>query len=77
MGTKVNPGKFDCYSAAEPDEPIFVLLARDPQAAVLVRQWADDRQKRTGVTEKVTEARKLAEDMDMWRFEHTAPPTKR
>lgn len=29
MGTKNNPGAFDCYANAEPDEPMFVLLARD------------------------------------------------
>ena len=28
MGTKNNPGRFDCYGNAEPDEPIFVLLGR-------------------------------------------------
>ena len=26
MGTKNNPGKFDCYANAKPDEPLFVLL---------------------------------------------------
>ena len=32
MGTKNNPGQFDCYRNAEPDEPMFVLLARDERA---------------------------------------------
>ncbi len=40
MGTKNNPGKFDCYAKAEPDEPMFVLLARDRIAPTLVRIWA-------------------------------------
>lgn len=40
MGTKNNPGKFDCYHKAEPDEPMFVLLGRDPQAAHLVSIWS-------------------------------------
>ena len=40
MGTKNNPGKFDCYEAAHPDEPMFVLLGRDPLAAHLVSIWA-------------------------------------
>lgn len=40
MGTKNNPGEFDCCKAAEPDEPTFVLLARDPAAANLVMAWA-------------------------------------
>lgn len=39
MGTKENPGKFDCYSKAAPDEPMFVLLARDPSAPYLVMAW--------------------------------------
>lgn len=43
MGTKNNPGKFDCYAAAEPDEPMFVMLGRDPHAYAAVRKWADDR----------------------------------
>lgn len=40
MGTKRNPAKYDCYKAAHPDEPMFVLLGRDPLAAQLVRIWA-------------------------------------
>lgn len=40
MGTKNRPGDFDCYSKAEPDEPMFVLLARDPCAHALVGLWA-------------------------------------
>ncbi len=40
MGTKANPGKFDCYAAAGDDEPLFVLLARDPFAIGLVLIWS-------------------------------------
>lgn len=40
MATKNDPGKFDCYAAAEPDEPMFHLLARDPVGSYLVRAWA-------------------------------------
>ena len=40
MSTKNNPGNFDCYANAAPDEPMFVLLARDPIAPILVRIWA-------------------------------------
>lgn len=39
MATKSNPGPYDCYANAEPDEPLFVLLARDPTADCLVRVW--------------------------------------
>lgn len=40
MGTKTNPGKFDCYHNAEPDEPMFTLLARDRLAPFLVSIWS-------------------------------------
>ena len=40
MGTKNNPGKFDCYANAEPDEPMFVLLGRDRLAGHLVSIWS-------------------------------------
>lgn len=40
MGTKNAPAPFDCYANALPDEPMFVLLARDPHAPALVRLWA-------------------------------------
>lgn len=40
MGTKNDPGDYDCYEKADPDEPMFVLLGRDPQAPFVVRAWA-------------------------------------
>jgi hypothetical protein len=43
MGTKTNPGDFDCYARAEPDEPLFTLLGRDPLAGILVMIWAEAR----------------------------------
>jgi hypothetical protein len=45
MGSKNNPGKFDCYANALPDEPMFVLLGRDPDFERLVREWAVQRQR--------------------------------
>lgn len=68
MGTKNNPGKFDCYKAAEPDEPMFVLLARDPQAPDLVRQWAARRQNTE--SKKAKEAFDCANAMIKWRKEN-------
>jgi len=41
MATKENPGRFDCYANARPNEPMFVLLGRDPVAWYLVLQWAE------------------------------------
>lgn len=69
MGTKLNPGKYDCYANAEPDEPMFVLLGRDPSAALLVRLWALIRHRNverpdTREAEKVAEALHCANTMD-------------
>lgn len=63
MGTKNNPGAFDCYANAAPDEPMFILLGRDPFAPLLVKLWAEMR-RRTGEDEaKCLEAEKCAVDM--------------
>lgn len=68
MGTKNNPGKYDCHEHALPDEPLFTLLARDPAAPSLVRAWADKREKLgTASTEKLAEARACADAMEAWR----------
>lgn len=76
MGTKNNPGQFDCYANAEPDEPMFVLLGRDPCAPTAVRDWADHRellidrgQKPESDRAMVKEARECAAAMDAWRKE--------
>ena len=79
MGTKNNPGKFDCYDAAKPDEPMFVLLARDRHAPQLVREWANLREaeladsmlsvtaeERAHKVAKIAEARACAQAMDEW-----------
>lgn len=71
MGTKNNPGSFDCYHAAEDDEPMFILLARDPFAPALVRLWAGLRETLDiGNPEKVFEALQCAEDMEHWASDH-------
>ena len=64
MGTKNNPGKFDCYANAGPDEPMFVLLGRDPMAPELVRAWADWREGEGEDPGIVEEARECAEVME-------------
>lgn len=43
MGTKKNPGKYDCLSKAEPDEPYFTLLGRDSSAPSLIIEWIRQR----------------------------------
>lgn len=67
MSTKNNPGPVDCYAAAEPDEPMFILLARDPRAAVLVNLWATMRSLAgDDTTGKAVTAFALADDMVAW-----------
>jgi len=66
MGTKNKPGTFDCYANAHPDEPMFVLLGRDPLAADLVEEWARRREAACGPSSKVEEARACAASMRKW-----------
>lgn len=66
MGTKNNPGKFDCYANAQPDEPMFVLLGRDPAACALVTLWADIREAMGEDPSKIAEARQCASALTRW-----------
>lgn len=65
MGTKNNPGKFDCYANADPDEPMFVLLGRDRHAPFLVMLWALLRRKRGEDEAIVNEAMQCANAMEV------------
>lgn len=60
MGTKANPGKFDCAEKAKAHEPRFTLLGRDPFAGPLVRMWAAFRESNVGMA-----ARAFAELCEM------------
>lgn len=83
MATKNNPGAFDCYANADPDEPIFVLKATDPLAPGTVRMWASryeihKRRKNKGYLtlrqeRKVAEAQKCADDMARWYEANVKP----
>lgn len=71
MGTQNNPGDYDCWNNAEPDEPRFALLGRDPEAGPLIRRWATTRESdiAAGIRPSsdmtmVVDARKVAADMD-------------
>ena len=77
MGTKHSPGNYDCWANALDDEPMFVLLARDPHAPTLVRAWANGREQaiKDGTRpesdqKKVKEARECADEMQRWRSEN-------
>ena len=76
MGTKNKPGKFDCYTNAHPDEPMFILLGRDPHAHILVDRWADAREKERGPSEKVDEARACAKAMREWQARPSQLPSE-
>jgi len=76
MATKNNPGPFDCYENAKPDEPMFVLLGRDANAGLLVRLWADIREQRGEDPAKVAEARAVADQMDAWAKKLGKTPMK-
>lgn len=73
MGTKNNPGAFDCYQAAHPDEPLFVLLGRDKHAPTLVWLWATLRELDGEDPAKVAEARQCCADMLAWAYAHDRP----
>lgn len=70
MGTKRNPGAFDCYASAEEDEPMFVLLARDKHAPTLVWLWATLRELDSEDPAKVAEARDCVAAMLNWAKDH-------
>jgi N-acetyl-beta-hexosaminidase len=67
MGTKNNPGPHDCYSRAEPDEPVFVLLGRDPVAFALIMYWVKLRRTLGNTEDEVLrEAQYCALEMLQW-----------
>lgn len=79
MGTRNNPGVYDCLGTLDPDEPFFVLKGRDPHAADLVRLWAHERRsyisagiKPAEDEAKVKEALACAVEMDAYREEREA-----
>jgi hypothetical protein len=72
MGTKNDPGDYDCYANAEPGEPMFVLLARDHRAPFLVEAWAAISEMLGGDPKKIAEARNCAASMRLWKQDRAA-----
>lgn len=72
MATKNKPGAWDYYANAnaEPDEPLFVLLARDKHAPALVWLWAAMRELDGETRDKVAEARDCTAAMAEWLIEN-------
>lgn len=80
MGTKNKPGRFDCYSNAEPDEPMFILLARDACAPAAVEKWIEYREalitlgiKPEADRTMLDEARQCVANMRAWRANNRPP----
>ena len=76
MGTKLKPGRYDCYERALPDEPMFVILGRDPDFFDLVSKWAKRRARMVARGLRppedmamVHEAQVLAVEGLQWRIE--------
>ena len=69
MGTKSNPGDYDCWAKLEDDEPYFVLMARDPTSRRLVDRWATLLEVEGGNPDKIAEARQCAVAMEAWRLD--------
>lgn len=82
MGTKNNPGEFDCYAKLGDDEPFFVLRANDPLAPNIVMEWVRARIHETNMSpldssvdieimerekEKLKEAIDCSRSMTIWR----------
>ena len=68
MGTKSEPGRYDCYAMAEPDEPMFILLGRDVAAPAIIREWVARRIKAGNLsTLQGNEAIATAKAMEEWR----------
>lgn len=80
MGTKNNPGRYDCYANAEPDEPMFILLGRDPTASLVVTFWRSLKlqMKEDGTSQmseqKLEEARECSIALEAWAKEHGKDP---
>ena len=78
MSTKNNPGPFNCYKAAAPDEPIFTLKASDITAPLVINFWANlyrERKEYAGefnerAKQKHAEALICAEEMTTWFNAH-------
>lgn len=78
MSTKNHPSIFNCYKAALPDEPMFVMLARDPAAPATLRYWVEQRRLLGKVAteddqERIAEAIGLAYRMENWRTVNSDP----
>jgi hypothetical protein len=72
VSTKEKPGAFDCYAKLAPDEPYFVLRAKDPAAPATIEAWIRLRRQTPGNEKnpKLDEASVTATAMRAWRLKY-------
>lgn len=79
MSTKENPSPFDPYKKLLPNEPYFLIRAKDPDFEMNVRRWAGDRTLRINMNawpdtqkerSKVSSALELARAGKEWLDEY-------
>jgi hypothetical protein len=80
MASKNKPGRYDGLAKAAPDEPYFVLLARDADAVPALMAWCRSRLQRIRAGDKplvdldqVIEAITVVRAMVFWRRHHPRP----
>lgn len=66
MVTKINPGLGDYFRRALPDEPLFIILARDPSGPAQIIEWSDRRRKDI-MKEFIDNADKLEDDTEFFK----------
>jgi hypothetical protein len=66
MVSKINPGLGNYYRRALPDEPMFIILGRDPSAPKLLVEWAD-RRRRDIMKDLVDNSDKLEDDSEFFK----------
>lgn len=70
-GTTTTPSKYDCLRKLKPDEPYFLLRAKDRYAPKVIRNWAsqvmNDPTASIQSREKAAEAYELAGRMEAWQ----------
>lgn len=64
-----------CLNKAAPDEPLFVLRANDPMAAMTIRHWAT-MSGALRTQSRIDEALMCADQMDTWRAQQAMPDAK-
>jgi hypothetical protein len=79
--TKERPSNDDALEQAAPNEPIFPLIASDPEAPATVRHWVelrrkramaiDDVEKRRALLRKASRAEQISWAMEDWRLGRT------